>query len=200
MNPPSPSPSPPASSTSGLDGDLWSDYALEHALTAVEHLKAFAAPLCLRLLLENLRNDIASPGHLLDILRIGHFDSAGLCLDLGTAHLSGQPLAQIFARLQGRIAELHLHDNHGLPAPGHPYPGDAGKPDAHLWPASGSERPASLATGTIHWHEAYSLIETLPPETPGILEISDLQSDSPETATRIAREVFSHQQRLLENQ
>ena len=182
----------------GLDGDPWSDYALEYALTAVEHLKAFAGPLGVRLLLENLRNDVATPAHLLDILRIGHFDSTALCLDLGHAHLSGDPLNQIVETLRPKIAELHLHDNYGPPGEAaNPAPG---KPDAHLWPASGTERPATLATGSINWTEACHLIATLPETTPGILEISDLQSASPEMATRLTREVFSHAARLIEQQ
>jgi sugar phosphate isomerase/epimerase len=176
----------------GLDGDLWSDHALEHALTAVEHLKAFAGPLGVRLLLENLRNGIATPSHLLDILRIGHFDSTGVCFDVGHAHLTGHLLAATFEELRPRLAELHLHDNHG--ATGSPHPG---KPDEHLWPASGTERPGTLATGTIAWPEIYALIATLPPETPAILEIASTEASSPGFAARLGREVFSHASRYL---
>jgi sugar phosphate isomerase/epimerase len=182
----------------GLDGDAWSDYALEYALTAVEHLKAFAGPLGVKLLLENLRNEVATPEHLLDILRIGHFDSTGICFDLGHAHLTGHLKAQTFEQLRAKLAELHLHDNFGAPQAGIPYAGDPGKPDAHLWPASGTERPSTLTTGTIAWHEIHALIATLPETTPAILEISDTQSDSPDFTTRTAREVFSHAARLSE--
>jgi sugar phosphate isomerase/epimerase len=173
----------------GLDGDLWSDYALEHALTAVEHLKAFAGPLGVKLLLENLRNDVATPGHLLDILRIGHFDHA---------HLTGHLNALTFDQLRPKLAELHLHDNFGPPQAGIAHTGDPGKPDAHLWPASGTERPSTLPTGSIPWPEIYALIATLPDSTPGILEISDTQSTTLDFATRTAREVFSHAARLSE--
>jgi sugar phosphate isomerase/epimerase len=182
----------------GLDGDPWSDYALEYALTAVEHLKAFAGPLGVRLLLENLRNDVATPGHLLDILRIGHFDSTGICFDVGHAFLTGHLEAQTFALLRAKLTELHLHDNFGPPLAGVTYPGNPGKPDAHLWPASGTERPSTLATGSIAWREIYALIATLPAETPAILEVSDTQAPDPEFVTRTAREVFSHAARLTE--
>ena len=177
----------------GLDGDLWSDYALEYALTAVEHLKAFAGPLGVRLLLENLRNAIATPSHLLDILRIGHFDTTGVCLDLGTAHLSGEPIARTVELLRERVAELHLHDNHGAT-----HGPSSGKPDEHLWPASGSERPASLAAGTINWQEVYALIATLPHDVPTVLEIADTQASASEMVTRVASEVISHAARLVE--
>ena len=178
----------------GLDGDLWSDYVLEYAITAVEHLKAFAGPLGVRLLLENLRNEVATPGHLLDIQRIGHFDSTGICLDVGTVHLSGVPLAKVVDEVRAKIAEVHLHDNHGAfgEAAG------AGKPDEHLWPASGTERPSNLATVTVNWHEAYALMATLPAAVVGVLEIADGQAESAAAVSRLGREVFSHQARLFE--
>jgi sugar phosphate isomerase/epimerase len=181
----------------GLDADHWSDYVLEYALTAVEHLKAFAGPLGVRLLLENLRNEVATPLRLLDILRIGHFDSIGVCLDVGHLYLTVDPytetIAQTFDLLRDRVAEVHLHDNHG--ATGGPNPG---KPDEHLWPASGTERPETLTNGTIDWSAMYSLIATLPDEIPGVLEIHDQQSPDAAFATRLTREVFSHAARLVE--
>ena len=118
----------------GVRGDRWSEHALEHSLTAVEHLKAFATPLGVRLLLENLPNEIATAEHLETILRIGHFDSCGICLDTGHAHLSEAGLMATLELLRPRIAELHLHDNDGTS-------------DTHLWPASGAERPAWSASG-----------------------------------------------------
>ena len=167
----------------GLNGDRWSDYALEYAITAIEHLKAFAGPLNLRLLLENLRNEIASPLHLLDILQIGHFDAAGICLDLGHAHLMAAPLHETVHLLRDRIAEVHLHDNHG--ATGGPA---SGAPDEHLWPGK----------GTIAWQEAYALLETLPEATVGVLEGADTQVDMPDTVTRLGREAFEMQRRSLD--
>lgn len=175
----------------GLAQDVWSDYTLEHALTAIEHLKAFAAPLGVRLLLENLPNPIATPEHLLEILRVGHFDNCGLCLDLAHAHLavSSEPetsIAEVIEQLRPRIFELHLSDNDG-------------RTDAHLWPASGNERPATLATGTIDWFNLYAALDSLPATTPAILEIADTQLTSPADATRIAREVLSHAARLRQS-
>ena len=167
----------------GLTGDRWSDYALEHAITAIEHLKAFAGPLSVRLLLENLRNEIASPAHLLDILQIGHFDTTGICLDLGHAHLMAAPLHETVQLLRDKIAEVHLHDNHG--ATGGPA---SGAPDEHLWPGK----------GTIAWQEAYALLGTLPETTTGVLEIADTQVDGPGTVTKLGREAFEMQRRLGE--
>ncbi len=166
------------------EGD-WSDYTLEHALNAIEHLKAFAAPLGVRLLLENLPNPIATPEHLLEILRIGHFDTCGLALDFAHLHLAGDPLAKTVELLRPRLAELHLSDN------------DA-RTDGHLWPASGTERPTTLATGTLPWPEVYALIATLPPELPAIFQPADSQASTLADATLLARQVLSHARRLAE--
>jgi sugar phosphate isomerase/epimerase len=181
--------------------DHWSEHVLEYALTAVEHLKAFAAPLGVRLLLENLRNEVATPEHLLEILRVGHFDTCGICLDVGHAHLTDEPMEKTFELLRSRVLELHLSDNHGP---------DGGRGDEHLWPASGqssgpasgpasgTERPASAARGTLDWNTVYGLIATLPETTPGVLEIADTQVQPAEDAGRMAREVFAWQARLAE--
>src|ERR1022692_3396297 len=40
----------------GLNHTAWDDLAIEHSITAIEHLKAFASPLGVRLLLENMEN------------------------------------------------------------------------------------------------------------------------------------------------
>jgi sugar phosphate isomerase/epimerase len=124
----------------GLKDDVWDERALDDSLTAIEHLKAFAGPLGVKLLLENLPNDVATPEHLVEIVRVGHFSTVGFCLDTGHANLaspvpesaeaaakSGVELA--FAAFGDRIAELHLHDNHG------PFAG--GGKDEHLWPGNG---------------------------------------------------------------
>ena len=48
----------------GLNDDEWDTRALDDSLTAIEHLKAFAGPLGVQLLLENLNNQVATPEHL----------------------------------------------------------------------------------------------------------------------------------------
>lgn len=71
----------------GTGSDRWGPRSLDLAMTAIEHLHAFAAPLGVQLMLENLDNDVATPAHLLEILRMGHFDSVGITLDLGHLNL-----------------------------------------------------------------------------------------------------------------
>ncbi len=122
----------------GLRDDRWNTRSLDDSLTAIEHLKAFAAPLGVQLLLENLQNAVATPEHLIEIVRVGHFDDVSFCLDIGHAHLeegtretknepakTGIDLAfEAFMAAPGRLAELHLHDN-------------AGRKDEHWWPGDG---------------------------------------------------------------
>jgi sugar phosphate isomerase/epimerase len=132
----------------GERGDTWSPRTLEHGMTAVEHLRAFARPLGVQLLLENLeKNEVAEPQNLMEILTVGHFDDIGVCLDVGHAHLGDGILGAI--DIKGpRIRSVHVHDN-------------AGDKDAHLWPGD----------GTIGWPETMRALGALakPPAT--VLEI-----------------------------
>jgi sugar phosphate isomerase/epimerase len=165
----------------GLKDDKWNLRALENSLTAIEHLKAFAHPLGVKVLLENLQNEVTTPEHLLEIVRSGHFDTVGICLDLGHAHLSApennQGIDEAFELLKPRIAQLNLHDNHGAK-------------DEHLWPASGTP-----GEKTIDWTNVARHLATLPAKTPAILEIAYDLEETPDTTTRKATEFFSNQSR-----
>ena len=167
----------------GQKGDPWDTRALENSLTAIEHLKAFAHPLGVRILIENLQNEITSPEHILEILNVGHFDRVGVCLDIGHAHLS-RPSSdshpnvgfdEAFELLKPRIAQLHLHDNHG-------------QHDNHLWPGS----------GTIDWTNIAKHVATLPPDTPGILEIAHDLEETPDSVTTKATQAFDLFKRATE--
>jgi sugar phosphate isomerase/epimerase len=180
----------------GHKDDTWSPRSLEHSLTAIEHLKAFAHPLGVRILLENLQNEITSPEHLLEIIHVGHFDRVGICLDIGHAHLS-QPEENIgvnsaFELLQPRIAQLHLHDNHG-------------QKDDHCWPGTVATNPGvpGPAAGTpdhgIDWTNAAKHIANLPPNTPGILEIAHELEETQESVPTKATQAFDLLKRATED-
>jgi sugar phosphate isomerase/epimerase len=166
----------------GLNHCAWDEPAIEHSITAIEHLKAFASPLGVRLLLENMENEITTPEHLLYILKSGHFDSVGVCLDLGHMHLAqpveGAPrdsgVGAAIELLGDRIAQLHIHDNHG------PFAPHTDMKDEHLWPGSGS----------IDWPAVSSALATLPAATPGILEIAGDRDEPIESVTRKAEAAF----------
>jgi sugar phosphate isomerase/epimerase len=168
----------------GQKDDDWNPRALENSLTAIEHLKAFAHPLGVRILLENLQNEITTPEHLLEIVRVGHFDRVGVCLDIGHAHLSApennKGIDEAFELLKPRIAELHLHDNHG-------------QKDEHCWPNT-----STAADGTIDWQNVAKHIASLPANTPGILEISHDLEETPDSATTKATQAFDLLKRVTE--
>jgi sugar phosphate isomerase/epimerase len=159
----------------GLKDDRWDERAIENSLTAIEHIKTFARPLGVKVLLENLQNEVTTPEHLLEILNIGHFDNVGVTLDVGHANLSDTGLDHAFELLRPRIGELHLHDNKGLR-------------DEHLWPGSGE----------IDWTKLARLAATLPAEVPGILEIAYELNETTDSVTAKASESFSKQSRIEE--
>jgi sugar phosphate isomerase/epimerase len=166
----------------GLKGALWDEPAIEHSLVAIEHLKAFAAPLGVRLLLQNLENEVTTPDHLLYILKTGHFDTVGACLDVGHLHLAmpaseaphDSGVAAAIELLSSRIAQVHLHDNHGA------FAHSSEMKDEHLWPGD----------GTIDWPAVSSALAALPATTPGILEVSTNRDEPAESITRKAEETF----------
>jgi sugar phosphate isomerase/epimerase len=166
----------------GLNHSPWDEQAIERSLTAIEHLKAFASPLGVQLLLENMENEVTTPEHLLYILKTGHFNSVGVCLDLGHLHLAqpveGAPrdsgVGAAIELLGQRIAQLHIHDNHG------PFAPHTDMKDEHLWPGH----------GTMDWPAVSASLAALPAATPGILEVESDRDEAPESVTRKAEQAF----------
>jgi sugar phosphate isomerase/epimerase len=146
--------------------DRWSPRTLEHAMTAIEHLQAFARPLGVKILLENLQNEVTEAVNLLEIVRIGHFKDVGVCLDLGHAHI-GSGIAAAIGELSPLIRSVHIHDNHG-------------QKDEHLWPGD----------GTIPWADTMKELRTSPQLSAAVLEINYLPEESPEHVASRAAETF----------
>jgi sugar phosphate isomerase/epimerase len=150
----------------GERSDEWSPRTIEYALNALDHLGAFARPLGVRLLVENLLSDPTSPEHLVHILEVGHLDSVGVCLDLGHAHITvGIPDA--IATLSSRIASVHAHDNHG-------------HKDEHLWPGDGS----------IDWPATATALNALPEPPATVLELSHTLHEQPASLPDRIRHAF----------
>lgn len=158
----------------GDRGDVWNQRTLEHAMTAVEHLHAFAKPLGVQILLENLENEVAQPQNLMETVEAGHLKDVGFCLDVGHAHL-GPGVASAISIMGPRIRSTHIHDN-------------AGDRDAHLWPGE----------GTIDWAETMRALAGLasPPAT--VLEISSRLEESGEVIRGKMQQSFELLQRSAE--
>ncbi|MFZ1086507.1 MAG: sugar phosphate isomerase/epimerase family protein [Terracidiphilus sp.] len=139
----------------GERDDEWSERSLEYALTALEHLGAFARPLGVRPLVENLLSEPTTPAHLIEILEIGHLDQIGVCLDLGHAHMT-VGVSEAIATLGKRIVQVHAHDNHSLK-------------DEHLFPGDGS----------IDWPTATAALNALTVPPAVVLELSSKLPDEP---------------------
>ncbi len=137
----------------GETTDLWSPRSIEYGMTALEHLGAFARPLGVRLLVENLLSDATTPEHLLTILDMGHLQNVSVCLDLGHAHID-PGTAEAIATLGSRIAAVHVHDNHGTR-------------DEHLWPGD----------GTIDWSAVAKALHELENPPTAVLEIGYTLND-----------------------
>jgi sugar phosphate isomerase/epimerase len=116
----------------GERDDTWSQRTIEYALTALEHLGAFARPLGVKLLIENLLSEPTTPARLMTILELGHLSDIGICLDLGHAHMTCG-VTEAISAVGSRLAAVHVHDNHGLK-------------DDHLWPGDGAIDWPAVAT------------------------------------------------------
>ncbi|HVC46417.1 MAG TPA: sugar phosphate isomerase/epimerase family protein [Terracidiphilus sp.] len=144
--------------------DGWSLRTMEYAETALEHLGAFARPLGVRLLVENLLNEPTTPEHLVAILEAGHLPNVGVCLDMGHAHMTVGVDAAI-ATLGDSISSVHAHDNHGAK-------------DEHLWPGE----------GTIDWTAANATLCALAAPPAIVLEPHPaLDGDAADLPARIAQ-------------
>jgi len=96
----------------------------ENALSGIEHLRAFARPLGVSLLLENIPNDLSTPERLRELIRLLRYEDLGVCFDVGHAHLMSS-VHQAFGVLEDRIRSTHVHDNRR-------------DKDSHLWPGDGT--------------------------------------------------------------
>src|ERR1700746_1842070 len=74
----------------GVGNEPFDDKKFEAAMTSIEHLRAFAKPLGVRILLENIPNELSTPDKLVDFIQITHFDDIGVCFDFGHAHIMGK--------------------------------------------------------------------------------------------------------------
>jgi sugar phosphate isomerase/epimerase len=131
----------------GLSGESFDDRKFDAAMTSVEHLRAFAKPLGVRILLENIPNELSSPDKLVEMIKGAHFDDVGVCFDIGHAHLMSS-VWEAFEILRPHIQSTHLHDNNK-------------DRDSHLWPGAGN----------INWNEAMELLRSAPQTPPILLEI-----------------------------
>jgi sugar phosphate isomerase/epimerase len=139
----------------GNPNESYDEKKFEAAMTSIEHLRAFAKPLGVRILLENIPNELSTPDRLVEMIRGAHFDDVGVCFDFGHAHMAGS-VSEAFEILKKYICSTHVHDNNK-------------DKDSHLWPGQGS----------IDWKEAMELMRSAPQTPALLLEIAEDEKVSP---------------------
>jgi sugar phosphate isomerase/epimerase len=139
----------------GVSAEAFDDRKFEAAMTSVEHLRAFAKPLGVRILLENIPNELSTPERLVEFIQTSHLTDVGVCFDLGHAHMMTD-VPQAFESLKSYIHSTHVHDNNK-------------DRDAHLWPGG----------GTIDWKQAVELLRSAPQTPPLLLEIEENEKLNP---------------------
>ena len=107
----------------GRSNEVYDVRKFEAALSSIEHLRAFARPLGVNLLVENIPNELSTPEKLMELIKALHYPDLGVCFDTGHAHIMST-VHQAFRVLEDRIRSTHVHDNQG-------------DRDAHLWPGEG---------------------------------------------------------------
>jgi sugar phosphate isomerase/epimerase len=131
----------------GAAGEEFDEEKFEYALSSIEHLHAFARPLGVKVLLENIPNEIATPQKLLEVIASLHLEDLGVCFDFGHAHVMSN-VEEAFHTLKKYIRSTHIHDNHQ-------------EKDTHLFPGEGN----------IDWKQAMTLLREAPHVPPILLEI-----------------------------
>jgi sugar phosphate isomerase/epimerase len=152
----------------GVPGESLDDRKFDAAMTSVEHLRAFAKPLGVSILLENIPNELSAPEKLLELIHAAHFEDVGICFDFGHAHLMGD-VTQAFETAKNHMRSTHVHDN-------------ARDRDSHLWPGEGS----------IDWKQAMDLLRTAPHQPPLLLEIEGEEKINPKEKMEAAFEKLTN--------
>jgi sugar phosphate isomerase/epimerase len=135
----------------GTPRESFSDKKFDAAMTAIEHLRAFAKPLGVTILIENIPNELSIPEKLNELVSIAHFNDVHFCFDIGHAHITGT-VEKDFDLMKERIRSTHIHDNDG-------------QADSHKWPGE----------GTIDWPRAMDLLRSAPQVPPLLFEIEGIE-------------------------
>ncbi len=136
-------------------------HKFEAALSSIEHLRAFAKPLGVQILLENIPNELSTPEKILETIQALHYDDIGVCFDFGHAHL-GDGVSHDFHQLKDHIRSAHVHDNRQ-------------DKDSHLVPGE----------GTIDWKDAMELLKSAPKVPACLLELEGDPEGNPEASRKV---------------
>src|SRR6516165_3113931 len=91
----------------GTPNESFDDRKFEAAMTSIEHLRAFAKPLGVRILLENIPNELSTPEKLVELIHNAHFDDVGVSFDFGHANMMST-VSEAFEILRNYICSTHV--------------------------------------------------------------------------------------------
>ncbi|HLJ86742.1 MAG TPA: sugar phosphate isomerase/epimerase family protein [Candidatus Angelobacter sp.] len=131
----------------GNSNESYDSRKFEDALSSIEHLRAFARPLGVSVLVENIPNEVSEPERLMELIKTLRYEDLGVCFDAGHAHFMTS-VGEAFETLKGRIRSTHIHDNKK-------------DKDSHLWPGD----------GTIDWNETMRMLRSAPHEPALLMEL-----------------------------
>lgn len=135
----------------GLSNEYYEPRKFEAALSSIEHLRAFARPLGVNLIVENIPNELSTPEKLMELIKTLRYDDLGVCFDTGHAHIMSS-VHQAFGVLQDRIRSTHVHDNKR-------------ERDSHLWPSEGN----------IDWNQTMQSLRSAPQAPSLLLEVEGIE-------------------------
>ncbi len=161
----------------GVAGEEFDERKIDYAFSALEDISLFARQRGVEVLLENTPNALSSAERLMLFFETTHLD-LNVCLDLGHANMS-EGVEAAFRILKQRIRSTHVHDNNG-------------KDDSHLFPLAASNGGDS--DGTIDWKRALSLLGTLDPACPVLMELREVAEMK--QPLQVVRETFDRLETL----
>ena len=150
----------------GVSGEEYDQRKIDAAFIALEEINLFARHRGVKVLLENIPNDLSSAERLVLFLGQTHL-KLGFCLDVGHANIN-EGIEKAFDIMQERIQSTHLHDNDG-------------KSDSHLFPFFSEG-------GTIDWKKTMSLLRSRSSQYPLLLELKEVADI--ERPFEIAKQIF----------
>jgi sugar phosphate isomerase/epimerase len=135
----------------GVNDQEFSERTVDAAFSSLDELGVFARQRGVEILLENIRNDLASAERLRQFNDMTHLNM-NFVFDAGHAHIVAG-VEHEFEIMAPHIRSLHLHDNGGVD-------------DQHLYP----QAPG----GTIDWKRTMELLRSRPDQYPLMLELREV--------------------------
>jgi sugar phosphate isomerase/epimerase len=135
----------------GVNDQEFSERTVDAAFSSLDELGVFARQRGVEILLENIRNDLASAERLRQFNELTHLNM-NFVFDAGHAHITNG-VEKEFESMAPRIRSLHLHDNNGTD-------------DQHLYPQAQG--------GTIDWKRTMELLRSRPGQYPLLLELREV--------------------------